>query len=166
MKRVVISGLVVSMLLGAVQIAVPAQADVLEGETVAKTSVESGELSISVTDEIDFGTLTLGNDALQKIKKTGEITISDYRGNYVGWDVTIAKANVESWDDAMTIDLTDVANAVNTSPQKVASQAKAASYKLVQEKSFEATLSVPNTVKAGAYNTTLTWTLTSGPEGN
>jgi len=166
MKRVIISGLVTGMLLGTIQVAMPAQADVLEGETVAKTTVEGGELLISATDEINFGTLKLDNTASKTIKKPGEITVTDYRGNYVGWDITIAKATVATWDDAMTIDISSVTNAVNTASQPFASQAKAESYALVQDKSFEATLNVPNSVKAATYNTTLTWTLTSGPEGN
>lgn len=165
MKRVIMSGVTV-MVLGAVQIAMPAQADVLEGETVAKTTVEGGELLISATDEINFGTLTLDGTASKTIKKPGEITITDYRGSYVGWDLSIAKATVATWDDAMTIAISSVPNAINTASQPFASQAKADSYELVQEQPFEATLNVPNNVKAAAYSTTLTWTLTSGPEGN
>lgn len=166
MKKVLISGLVTGMLFGTVQVATTAHADVLEGETIAKTSIEGGELLISATSEINFGALTLGTEALTAIEKTGEITVSDYRGTYVGWDVKVAKADVGTWDNAMLIDITNVDNAVNTAPQNFAAQAKADSYDLVQEKPFDATLSVPNSVNAGDYSTTLTWTLTSGPEGN
>ncbi|ALS02383.1 hypothetical protein ATZ33_13600 [Enterococcus silesiacus] len=165
MKRVIMSG-VTGILLGTMLVAMPAQADVLEGETVAKTTVEGGELLISATDEINFGTLTLDGTASKTIKKPGEITVTDYRGSYVGWDVSLAKATVATWDDAMTIDISSVSNAVNTASQPFASQAKADSYELVQDKSFEATLNVPNSVKAATYSTTLKWTLTSGPEGN
>lgn len=166
MKKVLISGLVTGMLFGTVQVAMPAHADVLKGETIAKTSIEGGELLISATDEINFGALTLGTEALTTVKKTGEITVSDYRGTYVGWDVKIAKADVETWNNAILIGITNVDEALNTAPQNFAAQAKAESYDLVQEKSFDATLSVPNSVNAGDYSTTLTWTLTSGPEGN
>lgn len=166
MKKKLVSGLVMGMLFGTGQVAMPAYADVLEGETIAKTSIEGGELLISATDEIDFGVLTLGAEALTTIEKTGEITVSDYRGTYVGWDVKIAKADVATWDNALLIDITDVDNAVNTAPQNFAAQVKADSYDLVQKKSFDATLSAPNSVNAGDYSTTLTWTLTSGPEGN
>lgn len=43
MKRVIMSGLVTGMVLGTIQVAMPVHADVLEGETVAKTTVEGGE---------------------------------------------------------------------------------------------------------------------------
>lgn len=91
MKKVLISGLVTGILFGTVQVAMPAHADVLKGETIAKTSIEGGELLISATDEINFGALTLGTEALTTVKKTGEITVSDYRGTYVGWDVKLLK---------------------------------------------------------------------------
>lgn len=142
------------------------------GDTAVTSQVTAGELSMTATDALTFDALTYTGSSLTALSNgNATVTVSDARGNFAGWGVTVqqSQADGQTWGTGMALTLTDTTDsaktvAISTTSTNAFSQAASPTiYDVEQAVTYSGSLSIPASVKAGTYATTLTWTLGATP---
>lgn len=140
------------------------------GTTSVTSEVTAGEIGITASDTLTFKSLTYTGATLT-IDSTGNetVTVSDARGSFAGWGVTVRQSQVgnQKWDAGMALTLKDTADnnvVISTTSANAFSQSSTDdNYAVIQSTTYSGSIVIPASVKAGTYATTLTWTLGATP---
>lgn len=170
MKKTTMTLLSISLLAGSIGLFTKGAEAATEGSTVVTTEVTPGTLGITADDALAFPTIEYTGSTLNQAS-SGEATIAvnDTRGNFEGWGVTVKQSQAEgqTWGSGMSLNLSDGGSgtvAISETDANAFSQAsQATNYDVAQSTTYTGNLTIPASVKAGTYNTTLTWTLGATP---